>query len=675
MHKFNGSWITDEEFYRLESRNVFHKQLKPIPLPCDQHRNRHILFRKSFSVANAFKSGKIYISADDYYKLYINGKFVAQGPCMSYHFRHNYNVVDIADYIHTGENTLAVHTYYQGIINRVWQSGDNRHGLILDLEIDGKNVVKSDQSFKTHPHSGYTEIGVTGINTQFLEEYDSRSREVGFEKCDYDDSHWEFARLHEAEDHTLTEQKTKMLELEEILPQKVEKNGNKVFIDFGKIYMGYLRLTARGKSGSRVIIRCGHELNADDSVRFELRCNCKYEEPWILRDGDSTLDWFDYKALRYAEIILPAGAELSDISLTARHYPFRLQASLKKEYQGNEDLEKIWELCVNTQKYGVQEAILDCMDREKGFYIGDVGYAALTHYILTGDDSVLRMQIDSAFTTSFVTDTLLNCLNCSHMQEIAEMPLMLISLLLWYYKISGNKEYLREHFQNCVRVLESYRAEYEHNFLLSRLDKWCVVEWPMNYRDGYDVEIAEGSVCQQAHISINAYYIDAIKAINEIADILGEESYRDPAPLYKAFIDTFYVDSEKLFRDGEETHHISIVGNIFPFAFDLCPNKECEEKITALLRQKKISYVSIFCAFLAMMKMVKLGREDLLREALLDGDAWLKMLREGATATFEGWGKDSKKNISLFHMTLSYAALFMADIDLKKIFSQEKKND
>ena len=47
---------------------------------------------------------------------------------------------------------------------------------------------------------------------------------------------------------------------------------------------------------------------------------------------------------------------------------------------------------------------------------------------------------------------------------------------------------------------------------------------------------------------------------------------------------------------------------------------------------------------------------------------WLRMLQEGATTTFEAWGKGLKWNTSLFHLTFSYAALFLADIDHKKLF-------
>ena len=80
------------------------------------------------------------------------------------------------------------------------------------------------------------------------------------------------------------------------------------------------------------------------------------------------------------------------------------------------------------------------------------------------------------------------------------------------------------------------------------------------------------------------------------------------------------------------------------------------------------SSLSFFCTFPVLIGFVKNGRYDLLQEALLDEGAWLRILREEGTTTFEGWGKDTKWNTSLFHLTMSYAATFMADVDLQKIF-------
>lgn len=243
-HIFKGKWITDSEFCDLKPRNVFYRQLDKTELPCDEHRNRHIIFRRQFICGSRTGNALLYISADDYYKLYINGEFVAQGPSPSYHFRYNYNVIDVSAYLKKGRNTIAVHTLYQGLINRVWQSGDNRHGLILDLEIDNITILCSDESFRTSPHSGYAETGICGYDTQFLERYNSGAEEVGFEQSDFDDSAWDNAKISRYADYTLKEQKSSMLEFERIYPDQMVTKDGRIFFDFGANYIGYLYVTA-----------------------------------------------------------------------------------------------------------------------------------------------------------------------------------------------------------------------------------------------------------------------------------------------------------------------------------------------------------------------------------------------------------------------------------------------
>ena len=666
-HVFQGRWITTDEFAAIPPRNVFHRQLETADLPADPRQDRHILFRRKFVLPGVPRDAKMYITADDYYKLWINGRFAGQGPAPSYHFRYNYNVLDVSGFLQPGENTVAVHTLYQGLVNRVWQSGDGRHGLLLDLEIDGKNVLQSDESFLAARHTGFRATGKCGYDTQFLEEYDGNAPEVGFERPDFDDTRWKNAVLKSGDDHKTVLQRSHRLVFEEIAPVKVEKMPGTVRLDFGSVYVGYLVLTARGKRGERITVRCGQEMNEDGSVRFDLRANCRYEEDWILSAGESKLDWFDYKAFRYAEILLPEGAEITGALLLARHYPFTLAAALRKEYRGDEALEAVWELCVRSQRYGVQEVIQDCMEREKGFYLGDGCYTAMTNMILTGDDSMVRKMIDDAFAASFITDTLVTCLDCSLMQEIAEYPLMLVNLVLWHARLTGDREYLGTNYPKVAALLEAYRREYEKDGLLRDLDKWCVVEWPKNFQHGYDVDITEGKVCHEAHVALNAYYLTAVRAANRMAEILGKGLYRDETPLRKAFLETFYLPEEGLFRDGEGTRHTSLVGNAFPFGFGIVPDGGFDDRVLALYAGKGISSLSFFASFPMLMGFVRLGREDLLREALGDEGAWLRMIREGAAVTFEGWGRDTKWNTSLFHLTFSYAALFLAETDLKTL--------
>lgn len=667
-HIFKGKWITDHEFKDIKPRNVFHRQLEKSDLTCTEHRNRHILFRKKFSCESLPQKTTLYISADDHYKLYINGKYIAEGPAPSYHFRYNYNMIDITNHINKGENTIAVHTLYQGLINRVWESGDNRHGLILDIEADKEIILFTDESFLTSPHSAYTETGVCGYDTQLLEEYDSRSAQTGFYLPGYDDSSWENASVSSYSDHTLKKQESYMLETEIISPAITYSRNNSFICDFGANYVGYLNVTAKGKSGGEIIIRCAQETDENGFPRYELRANCRYEEKWILSEGESRLDQFDYKAFRYAELILPKDTEIIHISLTARHYPFSLRNKLKPAYAENDRLKKIWELCVHTQKYGVQEVIQDCMEREKGFYLGDGCYTALTNMILTNDDSMIRKLIDDAFSSDIITDTLVTCLNCSFMQEIAEFPLILVYTVLWHYRYTGDREYLSVNYPKVKKLLEAYRRDYEHEYLLYDLDKWCVVEWPHNFRHDYDADLSEGKLCTSTHISINAYYIKAVLTANEIADILNAEKYRDEKPLLDAFYDTFYIKEKNLFRDSKGSEHISLVGNSFVYGFGLCNDNIFKEKFISMLCEKGISSLSLFCTFPALMGLVSNHRYDLLEAMLLDKGAWLRMLDEDATTTFEGWGKATKWNTSLFHLTMSYAAVFLADIDLNNIF-------
>ena len=246
-HVFSGVWITDEEFAELAPRQVFHRQLQRVDLPCDEHRDRHSLFRRHFTLNRLPQSALLYITADDYYKAYVNGGFVSQGPAPAYPDRLGYLVVDITGQLHTGENVLAVHTLYQGLINRVWVSGDNRHGLLCDLVLDGETVWGSDERFLTHRHTAYAECGTVGYATQFMESYDSAAPEVDFFAPSFDDSGWTPACRRAHTDYRVVPQPTAALVFDTVKPVKTERRGNTLFLDFGSTSVGSLRVSACGQ--------------------------------------------------------------------------------------------------------------------------------------------------------------------------------------------------------------------------------------------------------------------------------------------------------------------------------------------------------------------------------------------------------------------------------------------
>ena len=669
MHDFTGKWITTGEFSDLAPRNVFFRQIGRQKLDCSEHRNRHILYRRSFNLEALPQKAVLFITADDYYKLWVNGTYVSQGPAPGWHFDYNYNTLDITRFLRPGKNTIAVHTLYQGLINRGWQSGDLRHGLLLDLECDGSLLLGSDESFRVSLHDGYRETGTVGYDTAFLESYDSRSPQVGFHLPDFDDSDWEFARVRQITDYVLKPQATHDLVLESVAPQSMEQTEQGLRIDFGANYVGTLELTVTGHGGDTVTVFCGQELEENGSVRWQLRANCAYEESWILSEGESSLCWFDYKVFRYVCLVLPEGCTVTHCALTARHYPFTQTRSIRPEYAKDPQLQAIFQLCANSLRWGIQDAIQDCMERERGFYVGDGCYSSLAQLLLTGDDTMVRKLIDDAFASTALVDTMLTCLDCSFIQEVAEYPLILCDLVLWHYRITGDRNYLAANFPKVRALLNAYRREYEKEGLLRDLNKWCVVEWPKPYRDGYDVQIKEGTVCHEPHVSINAYYIHAIQTANKMAQTLGVPAYRDEGELLEAFYAAFYDADRHLFTDSLVSDHVSLVGNVFPFGFGLCPDPQAVENIAQMIRSRGISALYLFTAFIALEGFVRHGMEKELASLMSDPGAWLRTVREGSTTTFEGWGRDTKWNTSLFHLTIAYGAVFLCDTDLKALFA------
>ncbi len=667
-----GLLITDAEMAALQPRAVEARQLAKAKLaPVDYtHSNRHILFRRDFTLEKVSRA-TVDITADDYYKLYVNGEYVTEGPAAGTVDNTYWHTVDVSRHVRPGRNVIAVHTYYQGLVNRVWTSGDNRHGLWLELRVDGRTVVKSDERFRTARHTGYSAIGKAGYDTQFLERYDAGAPEVGFERVDYDDSSWSMAVPHpRGGDYvlsTLPGVETPRVEVERIAPKSVvRRSDGSLDVDFGGIYVGRVYLAAKGPKGAEMRLRCAQELSPDGSVRWRMRCNCNYEEAFVLSGaGHDELRQFDYKSFRYLNVTIPPGVELDEnsIALEARHLPFHAIVSPKFD---DPDLARIWKLCEDSFHYGVQEQVMDCMDREKGYYLGDGCYTIYAYARLTGRWDLVRKFFDDFLRTSRIDRGLVTCGNCSFMQEIAEYPLMMFPLAEWYVDATRDGAFIASRLDAFRDILDCYRERYiGTSGLISSIDKWCVVEWPANFRDEYDADVREGKVCTDVHNVINAWYVGAVKSYNRLAEKLGKPVVAGANELERAFRAAFYDRERHLFVDRVGSSHASMPGNVYAAYFRLAPPEDAAEfhrRFVRMVREKRFSAISMFQFYPLFSYLRDSGEKELLRELVLSPDSWKRNLREGATRSFEGWGRDTKWNTSLFHLTISSVSVFLEDM-------------
>jgi alpha-L-rhamnosidase len=644
-------WICDPAFATVAIRPVFRKNYAPatqIPHR-DDLSNHHLLVRGRIDIRDLARSVTLTISADDCYYLWINGLFIGLGPAPGYPQHFYCNTYEIAPLLKVGENIIAVQVYYQGLQNSVWISADHRQGLIAELTAGTQVLGGTNGSWRQHRGTAFTALGTAGYATQFLECFDSRSHLPGWREELFDDSSW--GRMHERTDHdyTFVRQPTLPLNVCDLKPQSVIPIPGGVRLDFGHELTGNLALKASGRCGDAIELRFGEELSPDGSVRFAMRCNCTYLERWILSGGSDELEQFDYKGFRYCEIIVPEGVVLDTGSIHARvrHYP--LQDQRFAWVSSNPDLDSIIGMCARTLRYGAQDSILDCPTREKGAYLGDVTISGLAHLYLSGDVAYAKKGLDDYAASAAICPGLMAVAPCAFNQEIADYSLQWPIVLLRYYQHSGDLAGTRALMPVLDSLMRHFSGYQRADGLLENImDKWTLVDWPANLRDGYDFNLTDPPQ-PGIHSVINAFYLAAMRDANALARVFGMPDYGDVPALREAFQRAFHRPDLKLIADTPTSRHCSLQSNVMALYADAAP-AEAVDAIVDLVRAKRFS-CGVYMAFFVLKALGKASQHRLIYDLLLDtGEhSWMNMLREGATTTFEAWGKEQKWNTSLCH--------------------------
>jgi len=167
-----------------------------LPEVTHEDQNHIMLARKSFELASKVKEARLFITAESHYELWINGKFVARGParCDSHH--QSYDVMDVATYLNSGKNTIAIRVHFHGIMKSYYS--DTYPGLLVQLEVGDadKKYVATDVDWKVQKDKGWDSHTdwVSAINANnFSSCYDFRKQEQNWQEVNFDDSNWENA--------------------------------------------------------------------------------------------------------------------------------------------------------------------------------------------------------------------------------------------------------------------------------------------------------------------------------------------------------------------------------------------------------------------------------------------------------------------------------------------------
>ena len=150
------------------------------------------------------------------------------------------------------------------------------------------------------------------------------------------------------------------------------------------------------------------------------------------------------------------------------------------------------------------------------------------------------------------------------------------------------KEFLRFSLPYITGIYEYFMQYSQDNGLIEGVkEKWNLVDWPDNLRDGYDFPLTK-PIGQGTHNVLNAFWIGFLKAYQDVCEILGETVNLAIDRVEKSFINAFYNKETGLYCDSTEKTHSAVHSNVLPLLFDIGISETKKQKIVEYIYQKKL---------------------------------------------------------------------------------------
>lgn len=149
--------------------------------------------RRSFDLPHVPDRAILYITADTRYQLFVNGTFVARGPARSAAHHQSYDAIDIAHFLHSGGNLLAIRFHHTGIARPYHNV--TRPGLLAQLEMrlgNESRILGTNGQWKAIRDPSW-DSGSPRLNhwhDAYLDIVDLRKALDKWMMPDFDDSRW-----------------------------------------------------------------------------------------------------------------------------------------------------------------------------------------------------------------------------------------------------------------------------------------------------------------------------------------------------------------------------------------------------------------------------------------------------------------------------------------------------
>lgn len=397
-------------------------------------------FRKKINLSVKPSSFVVHVTADNRYRLFVNGKAVCYGPARGDLYNWYFETVDIAPYLSAGENIIAALVWNMGTDAPVAQVS-NQTGFVMQGNTDAESIVNTDKSWKVLQDSSYKPCSKDNgarLHTYMVigpgDEVDGSTYPWGWESGTYNDAEWKNATTITnpviagyGTDNLWTLTPRNIPLMEERL-QRIPVVRRSTGIEAGKEFLSgnapltiaanksvtilldqtfntvsYPELAVSGGKASQVKLTYAEALfkdrekgNRNDIEGKEIIGNYDIFKP----DGGSKRLFRPLwvRTFRYLQLDIKTGEEplvIDDLYGMYTGYPFKAVASFSSD---DTSLQNIWNVGWRTARLCAGETYYDCPYYEQLQYEGDTRIQSLISLYVTGDDRLMRKALLDFFT-------------------------------------------------------------------------------------------------------------------------------------------------------------------------------------------------------------------------------------------------------------------------------------
>jgi alpha-L-rhamnosidase len=632
-------------------------------------------FRKRIELAAKPGTFIVHVSADNRYKLFVNGTLVSLGPARGDIYHWNYETVDLAPYLSAGKNIVSA---------VVWNEADHRPeaqmsvrtAFILQGDAPAEEILNTNKSWKCIRDNGYQPIP-TFFAASAGEFVDRNLTVRDWLSDSLDDSSWSFAaNLWSGQPKGLTDGFGWLLVPSKLPPREMryqripvcrkatgmtlpaEFPAQKTALTIPANTTVTLLLDQTYNTNAYLTLNFSKGHNAGISIRYAESLYIEFNkyggrkgnrneidgkifsgrEDSLISDGSTGQSYtnLNFRTFRYIQLLVQTKDEplvIDDLYGTFTGYPFEKPAVFTTD---DAEIKKMLEIGWRTARLNAWETYTDCPYYEQLQYIGDTRVQAMISYYNSADDRLPRNAIELMDHSRLTDGVTMSRYPTRNTQIISTFSLWYIGMLHDYWMYRGDSGFIGSKLPGARAILNFFSQYQETDGSLKNTPYWTFVDWAngKGWTFGAPPIGTDGS---SAILDLQLLW-----AYQWAADMEGKlgiayyaDLYRRKATQLKQTIQQKYWSPGKgLYADTKEKTSFSQHANALAILTGMLDKAGKEALGRRMLADSTLTQCTIYFKYYLHQALVAAGLGDGYQD-------WLGIWRQNIAAGLTTWTEDS----------------------------------